>query len=403
MGIPAGLTVRRIGTVAAIVWVLLLGAVIPASADLQEDLRRAAADARELEALVGGVRAERTDLANQILDTGAVLDVLIADLESAQTLLAESNREIALAESRMIEISDGMARRAERIEGIRSDITGIKSAAMERAVELYMEGESSSSLAILRAEDLGKVSIGLVYASRAQAAADRTIGTLESLGAQEALEIQRLATEQVALDEEAEFLEFERDERAVVAELVETRSAEAAAQLAIQQEQLAELEHEIAHFEGEIVVLEREQAQIEQLILQQSGQGGSRPGALWRPVPGGVSSLYGYRIHPIYGDSRLHTGWDINASCGASIYAAESGTVIYSGWKGGYGNATIIDHGGGMSTLYGHQSTLGAGYGATVNAGDVIGWIGTTGVSTGCHLHFEVRINGSPVDPAPYM
>ena len=94
MGIPAGLIVRRIGTIAAIVWVLLLGTVLPASADLQDDLRRAAAGARELEALVGGVRAERTDLANQILDTGAALDILIADLESAQALLAESNRQI---------------------------------------------------------------------------------------------------------------------------------------------------------------------------------------------------------------------------------------------------------------------------------------------------------------------
>jgi murein DD-endopeptidase MepM/ murein hydrolase activator NlpD len=403
VGIPAGLIVRRIGTVAAIVWVLLLGTVLPASADLQDDLREAAAGARELEALVGGVRAERTDLANQILDTGAALEVLIADLESAQTLLDESNRQIALTESRMLEISDGMARRVERIDGIRSDITGIKSAAVERAVELYMQGESGSTLAIFRAEDLGKVSIGLVYASRAQAAADRTIGALENLGAQENLEMQRLGTEQLALEEEAEFLEFERDERVAFAELVEIRSAEAASQLAIQQGQLAELGAEIAFIEGEIDVLEREQAQIKQLILQQSGQGGSRPGALWRPVPGAVSSPYGYRIHPVYGDRRLHTGWDMNAACGAPIYAAASGTVIYSGWKGGYGYANIIDHGGGMSTLYGHLSTLGAGYGTEVNAGDVIGPIGTTGVSTGCHLHFEVRINGSPVDPAPYM
>ena len=403
MGIPEGLIVRRIGAIVAIVWALLLGTALPASADLSGDLNRAAARTRELEALVGGVRADRTDLANQILDTGAALDILTADLELAQALLAESNRQIALGEARMEEISDTVTRRVDRIEGIRSDITGIKSDAVERAVELYMQGESSSTLAVFRAEDLGKVSIGLVYAARAQAAADRTIGVLENLGVQEEIEIRRLATERLALEDEAEFLAFERDERTAASGLVESRSAAAAVELAVQQEQLAELESEVAHIEGEIVVLEREQAQIKELILQQSGQGGSRPGALWRPVPGGVSSSYGYRIHPIYGNQRLHTGWDMNAACGAPIYAAASGTVIYSGWRGGYGNATIIDHGGGMSTLYGHQSTLGAGYGVTVNAGDVIGWIGTTGVSTGCHLHFEVRINGNPVDPALYM
>ena len=103
---------------------------------------------------------------------------------------------------------------------------------------------------------------------------------------------------------------------------------------------------------------------------------------LLRPVPGGVSSYYGYRIHPIYGDRRLHTGWDMNAGCGAPILASESGTVIFSGWKGGYGNAIIIDHGGGMSTLYGHQSRLGLSYGQSTTVGDVIGWIGTTGMST---------------------
>ena len=93
----------------------------------------------------------------------------------------------------------------------------------------------------------------------------------------------------------------------------------------------------------------------------------------------------------------------MNAGCGAPIRASESGVVIYSGWKGGYGNAVIIDHGGGMSTLYAHQSRLGVSYGESVGIGDTIGWIGTTGVSTGCHLHFEVRINGAPVDPTPYF
>ena len=205
------------------------------------------------------------------------------------------------------------------------------------------------------------------------------------------------------LETDAEFLALQRDERFADADLVESRAAEVAAELAVQEEQLARLQAVVGEIEGEIAVLEREQAQIKALIIQQSNQGGTRPGALLRPVPGGVSSYYGYRIHPIYGNRRLHTGWDMNAGCGAPIKAAESGTVIYAGWKGGYGNAVIIDHGGGMSTLYAHQSRMGVSYGTSVSIGDVIGWIGTTGVSTGCHLHFEVRINGNPVDPAPYM
>ncbi|NIR42359.1 MAG: M23 family metallopeptidase, partial [Actinobacteria bacterium] len=138
-------------------------------------------------------------------------------------------------------------------------------------------------------------------------------------------------------------------------------------------------------------------------IEQEQSRAGTAPGSLLRPVPGGVSSGYGWRIHPIYGDSRLHTGWDMNASCGVPIKAGAGGRVFYSGWRGGYGNAVMIDHGGGLSTLYAHQSSIGVSYGDRVGAGEVIGWVGTTGTSTACHLHFETRVNGTPVDPIAYL
>lgn len=99
----------------------------------------------------------------------------------------------------------------------------------------------------------------------------------------------------------------------------------------------------------------------------------------------------------------MHNGVDMNASQGDPIYAAKGGTVILAGVKGGYGNTIMIDHGGGFVTLYAHQSRLGAKVGDRVDAGEVIGYIGSTGQSTAPHLHFEVRINGSPVDPERYI
>src|SRR5262249_14059545 len=108
-------------------------------------------------------------------------------------------------------------------------------------------------------------------------------------------------------------------------------------------------------------------------------------------------------IHPIYGDSRLHTGADLAATTGTPIHAAAAGDVISAGWLGGYGNATIIDHGGGIATLYGHQSALLVAAGQHVEKGQVIGRVGRTGSCTGPHLHFEVRVNGNPVDPMPYL
>ncbi|HVJ47969.1 murein hydrolase activator EnvC family protein [Desulfitobacterium sp.] len=123
------------------------------------------------------------------------------------------------------------------------------------------------------------------------------------------------------------------------------------------------------------------------------------------PLPGyyEVSDPYGWRIHPITHQKSLHTGTDIPAPGGTAILAAGSGEVIMAGWYGAYGNAVIIDHGGGYTSLYGHQSRLGVSVGDKVKAGDVIGYVGTTGWSTGNHLHFEVRVNGNPTDPLQFF
>lgn len=123
------------------------------------------------------------------------------------------------------------------------------------------------------------------------------------------------------------------------------------------------------------------------------------------PLPGHneVSDAYGWRIHPITHQKSLHTGTDIPAPGGTAILAAGSGVVIMAGWYGAYGNAVIIDHGSGYTSLYGHQSRLGVSVGDKVTAGEVIGYVGTTGWSTGNHLHFEVRVNGNPTDPLQFF
>ena len=123
------------------------------------------------------------------------------------------------------------------------------------------------------------------------------------------------------------------------------------------------------------------------------------------PVPSSsyISSPFGYRIHPIYGYSKLHTGMDIGASSGSAIVAANAGTVISSGWNGGYGKCIVVDHGGGVTTLYAHCSALYVSVGQSVTRGQQIAAVGSTGNSTGPHCHFEVRINGSYVNPYPYV
>ncbi|MEM6449657.1 MAG: peptidoglycan DD-metalloendopeptidase family protein [Cyanobacteria bacterium P01_D01_bin.105] len=126
-------------------------------------------------------------------------------------------------------------------------------------------------------------------------------------------------------------------------------------------------------------------------------------GKMLKPSLGPITSHFGNRFHPVLGYSRFHAGTDFGAAHGSPIQAAETGVVIFSGWYGGYGNTLIVDHGGGLTTLYAHASRLAVKEGDIVKKGDAIAAIGTTGLSTGPHLHFEVRRNGKPTDPMKFL
>ncbi|MBR2143475.1 M23 family metallopeptidase [Anaerovibrio sp.] len=126
-------------------------------------------------------------------------------------------------------------------------------------------------------------------------------------------------------------------------------------------------------------------------------------GAMIWPLDGPITSEFGWRTHPIFGTQRYHSGLDIGGDYGLPIVAAASGTVIHSGWISGYGYTVIIDHGGGITTLYGHNSSLSVDVGDVVSQGQTIALCGSTGNSTGPHCHFEVRENGEPVSPYGYL
>ncbi|MBR4945172.1 MAG: peptidoglycan DD-metalloendopeptidase family protein [Peptococcaceae bacterium] len=146
-------------------------------------------------------------------------------------------------------------------------------------------------------------------------------------------------------------------------------------------------------------------SQIKAIQAKNSSNNTSAPGAYVWPCPSSrlITSEYGYRIHPIQGTKKMHTGIDIGAKSGTDIVAAAGGTVIMAQYYGGYGNCVIVDHGGGVSTLYAHMSKIGVSNGQKVSAGQSIGKVGSTGNSTGPHLHFEVRINGNTQNPRNYV
>lgn len=168
-----------------------------------------------------------------------------------------------------------------------------------------------------------------------------------------------------------------------------------------------ELSAEESELLAEIRRIEEEEQALQRAIIAGSSHSASsvyKGGRLGYPTSvTTTNSPYGYRIHPIYGTRKLHSGMDFPVGTGSPIYAAADGTVIMASWYGGYGNCVIIDHGGGMTTLYAHNSSLNVSNGQRVKRGDVIARAGSTGNSTGPHCHFEVRINGSTTDPAPYF
>ena len=172
-----------------------------------------------------------------------------------------------------------------------------------------------------------------------------------------------------------------------------------------EQRLLGELRSKVKQFEAEIAALKKESDSIAAFLRSRQRGRPVAPGSgvLGRPVDGGLTSAFGPRRHPILGTVRVHTGVDFASASGTPIRAAGAGTVITAGDRGGYGKTVIIDHGGTLATLYAHQSRIAVRDGQSVARGQTLGYVGSTGFSTGPHLHFEVRVNGNPVDPLRYL
>ena len=173
---------------------------------------------------------------------------------------------------------------------------------------------------------------------------------------------------------------------------------------------LDELETDAANIEGEIRAAVAKAEALEAKKLEAARKKGEKytppkrhSGGLSRPTGGPITSRFGSRFHPILKYTRMHSGVDFGGGYGAAVFSAGSGTVISAGSKGSYGNTVVVDHGGGRSTVYGHLSRMTVSDGQTVSTGQRIGSIGSSGLSTGPHLHFEVRINGRAVDPMRFL
>jgi murein DD-endopeptidase MepM/ murein hydrolase activator NlpD len=393
-----------IGIVATVLALPLLVGGGPVSAQSEEDrLDQIESEIADLEAQIGAAESSRNETSAVLEETRRRLEEIRGQLDEAQARLDAVVSDIADQEADIAELERQIGVLEEALAQTQLEQLTTRTQLRERAVDLYVNGSYSVGRVVFSVADATDASVGVAYAENLLDSTSFLLRSLEALENQEEAQRQGLADRR---EEEEVVLAALEEDRARAEERraeIDTLRAEVADELAGQEALLASINADIAALDGHIGSLEAEARQIEAEIAARQVQGGSNPGVLAWPVPGPMTSAFGYRIHPITGTSRLHAGIDLNGSTGDPIRAAGGGTVILAEWYGGYGNAVVIDHGGGLSTLYAHQSSLNVSRGQSVSQGDVVGWVGSTGFSTGPHLHFETREYGTPVDPMGYL
>jgi murein DD-endopeptidase MepM/ murein hydrolase activator NlpD len=338
------------------------------------------------------------------------LDDKVADLDRQ---LASTQSDLATAQSQLDALQSRQRGTEKQLAVVRAQMAAAQQQLQEQAVSAYI-GRSDAGRwdDLLRASSLDQLATKQSYLSVVGATQTELIASKERLRDETNdllgdLKVARdkAQAERDVVDGQRANLQSERDSQAAVRYQV---SVEIADYQSLLQEVLsrkdefqAQAQDLAAQSEAVAEELGRRQAQAQSDASSSSSSG---TGGLADPLPHiEINSGFGYRVHPIYGTVLLHTGDDLAADSGDPIHAAADGVVVSAGWLGGYGNATVIDHGGGLATLYGHQSVILVSPGQHVVKGQVIGKVGCTGSCTGPHLHFEVRINGNPVDPTPYL
>jgi murein DD-endopeptidase MepM/ murein hydrolase activator NlpD len=385
---------------------VLVAVVLALAANASGDVghRKAAVDAKiaRLQARIAAMRAHESALSAQVGSVTAQIRSLERRVGDVSQNLAALQQDLALRQRRLDKLNALYTFQTLRYGALRQEYRAAVQRLDERLVEIYKTDPPSTAEIVLQARSIDDLLNELSYFN-AIAANDKRIAT-EVRIAREQVRVQRLRTIRVRAHVVGEMRSVVvRERQFVIArdELLASRHQLGTARLrklhALQATRASEQE-----FVSEVDALNRVSAQLASRIqAAQSGSSAytahsSSSGFIW-PVNGPITSPFGMRW------GRMHQGIDIGVPYGTPIHAAAAGRIIYCGWESGYGNLTVIDHGNGLATAYGHQSSIEVHCGQDVAQGQVIGLVGATGDATGPHLHFEVRVNGTPVDPLGYL
>jgi len=409
-------TYRR--PVVALAVFLSLALAQPARAETLSETRRKREAARQKQVQVA---ARLNELQASDAELESAVGVLSGQVKAQEASAEAAGQAVRAAVAAVTEAEGRLAATRKRLGDLRQAVVG-------RAVSAYMRPQEEGITEVMQAKDLGEASRRRTLLNQVNNTDRNVMDQLRSVG-------QDLALQQAQMEKARKLAEDRRRaEQTKLGDLVRARQE--------QQRLAAALDERIRNFQSEADTVAQQEAGLSTLIRTKEAEvaaqavaaqaaaaqaaaaqaaaaqaqaglpsragpraGAPDPGADGRvsgsglawPLRGPVTSPFGYRW------GRLHAGIDIGAGMGTPIRAAKGGTVVFAGVMSGYGNVVIIEHGGGLSTLYAHQSRLGTNDGASVAQGQVIGFVGSTGHSTGPHLHFETRVGGSPQNPMRFL
>ncbi len=334
-------------------------------------------------------RSQRSAVRDRLLVTKQHQQHLLQQLATARGELRSAQQRLKAAQDRLEATRRQLRSVREKHAQMKERLDEQNAAFGARLRALYTRGPSTYLAVVLDAEDFTEF-VARGYLARFVIEEDAAL--LDEIEVQR----QRFAAQQAELEELERRQAVERTRHAQETARVQERAARVSTAK-------SEVDAQRRRLEAQLAQLEAESRAIESMLAGKRPRytGPSTWSGRWlMPIAGGrVGSRYGMRFHPILHRWRMHSGVDVGAGSGTPIRAAERGLVIYAGYRRGYGNTIMVDHGGGVVTLYAHCSRLVGPVGQMVARGQTIAYVGSTGLSTGPHVHFEVRRNGKPVDP----